>query len=120
MLNELREWRQIMTLVPPPIHNRQADNELAERSVLLCQNRLHYYNLWFFSLLVRSTYDNSVSVVSKLFNLAALSTSDSAILPCELPITTSAHPLSRSAPTNLKIPTSKNGYGKSFTTTFLT
>ncbi|CAJ0610412.1 unnamed protein product [Cylicocyclus nassatus] len=61
MLNELREWRQIMTLVPPPIHNRQADEELAERSVLLCQNRLHYYNLWFFSLLVRSTYDNSIS-----------------------------------------------------------
>ncbi|CAJ0606870.1 unnamed protein product [Cylicocyclus nassatus] len=60
MLNDLREWRQIMSLVPLSIHNNQADEELVRRSVLLCQNRLHHYNLWFFSLLVRSTYDDSI------------------------------------------------------------
>ncbi|EPB80465.1 hypothetical protein ANCCEY_00362 [Ancylostoma ceylanicum] len=62
MMNDLRERRQVMTLLPPPIHNKESDDELAERSVLLCQNRLHYYNLWFFSLLVRSPYDSSISI----------------------------------------------------------
>ncbi|KHJ98888.1 PQ loop repeat protein [Oesophagostomum dentatum] len=62
MLDELREWRQRMTLLPPPIHNKATDDELAERSILLCQNRLHYYNLWFFSLLVRSPHDSSISI----------------------------------------------------------
>ncbi|ETN75244.1 hypothetical protein NECAME_00655 [Necator americanus] len=60
MLNDLRERRQTMTLLPISIHNKLSDDELAERSILLCQNRLHYYNLWFFSLLVRSTHDSSI------------------------------------------------------------
>ncbi|EYC01965.1 hypothetical protein Y032_0103g3565 [Ancylostoma ceylanicum] len=63
MMNDLRERRQVMTLLPPPIHNKESDDELAERSVLLCQNRLHYYNLWFFSLLVRSPYDSSATLI---------------------------------------------------------
>ncbi|KAK5979630.1 Rab-GAP TBC domain-containing protein [Trichostrongylus colubriformis] len=61
-MNELRELRQRMTLLPASIHNKETDAELAERSLLMCQNRLHYYNLWFFSLLVQSPHDSLVRI----------------------------------------------------------
>ncbi|KAK6009434.1 hypothetical protein OSTOST_25630 [Ostertagia ostertagi] len=60
-MNELRELRQRMTMLPASIHNKETDAELAERSLLISQNRLHYYNFWFFSLLVQSPHDSSVS-----------------------------------------------------------
>ncbi|VDM59841.1 unnamed protein product [Angiostrongylus costaricensis] len=62
MLDELCELRQTMTTLPASIHNKESDAELAERSILLSQDRLHYYNLWFFSLLVRSEHDSSVKI----------------------------------------------------------
>ncbi|KAJ1374467.1 hypothetical protein KIN20_037157 [Parelaphostrongylus tenuis] len=62
MLDELCELRQKMTVVPVSIHSRDSDAELAERSILLSQDRLHYYNLWFFSLLVRSEHDHTVRI----------------------------------------------------------
>ncbi|XGW16439.1 hypothetical protein V3C99_001701 [Haemonchus contortus] len=61
-MNELRELRQRMTLLPASIHNKETDAELAKRSLLLSQHRLHYYNFWFFSLLVRSPHDSSVRI----------------------------------------------------------
>ncbi|KJH46921.1 hypothetical protein DICVIV_07001 [Dictyocaulus viviparus] len=62
MLDELCELRQVMTVLPLSIHNKESDAELAERSMLLCQDRLHYYNLWVFSLLVQSEYDHLVRI----------------------------------------------------------
>ncbi|PIO71203.1 hypothetical protein TELCIR_06907 [Teladorsagia circumcincta] len=61
-MNELRELRQRMTMLPASIHNKETDAELAERSLLISQHRLHYYNLWFFSLLVQSPHDSSVRI----------------------------------------------------------
>ncbi|WKY16427.1 hypothetical protein Q1695_001236 [Nippostrongylus brasiliensis] len=63
-MNELRELRQMMTLLPASIHNKESDEELSQRSLLLSQNRLHYYNLWFFSLLIESPHDSSVRIYS--------------------------------------------------------
>lgn len=61
-MNELRELRQVMSLLPASIHNKESDAELTERSLLLNQHRLHYYNLWFFSILVQSPHDSSVKL----------------------------------------------------------
>ncbi|PIO71202.1 hypothetical protein TELCIR_06906 [Teladorsagia circumcincta] len=62
-MNELRESRQRMTMLPASIHNKETDAELAERSLLISQHRLHYYNLWFFSLLVQSPHDRTIARV---------------------------------------------------------
>ncbi|KAJ1362564.1 hypothetical protein KIN20_022165 [Parelaphostrongylus tenuis] len=62
MFDELRELRQIMIVLPAPVHSKESDVEFAERSILLSQDQLHYHNLWFFSLLVRFDYDKAVRI----------------------------------------------------------
>ncbi|CAI4225716.1 unnamed protein product [Auanema sp. JU1783] len=63
-INEIRMRRQQMVLIPNREHSKTSDEELSSRSLLLCQNRLHYYNIWFLSLLVKSTHDDSVRIHS--------------------------------------------------------
>ncbi|CAJ0954922.1 unnamed protein product, partial [Mesorhabditis belari] len=62
--NELVEKRHLMTLTPSPIHSPQADNALIDRTRLLNQNRLHYYNLWLFSLIIKGPHDDKVRAYS--------------------------------------------------------
>ncbi|CAJ0576071.1 unnamed protein product, partial [Mesorhabditis spiculigera] len=58
--DELVARRHKLVLVPNSIHNPEADRALFERTQLLNQGRLHYYNFWFFSLIVKSPHDDKV------------------------------------------------------------
>ncbi|GMT31508.1 hypothetical protein PFISCL1PPCAC_22805, partial [Pristionchus fissidentatus] len=60
MLDELRERRQQMALIPASEHSRKTDAELSLRTLLLNQRRLEHYNMLFFSLLVRRQHDTDV------------------------------------------------------------
>uniref|UniRef100_A0A1I7ZYR4 Mitofilin n=1 Tax=Steinernema glaseri TaxID=37863 RepID=A0A1I7ZYR4_9BILA len=55
--NTMAEKRQQMVLVPNAIHNPVTNEELRRRTILLNQNRLDYYNCFFFSLLVEKEHD---------------------------------------------------------------
>ncbi|EFP05834.1 hypothetical protein CRE_27398 [Caenorhabditis remanei] len=64
MLDYLCERRQQLVLVPSSEHNPATTKELTSRDFLLSQNRLHHYNLWFFSLSVASDYNDKLRIYS--------------------------------------------------------
>lgn len=64
MYDYLCERRQKLVLVPNSEHNPATTKELTARDFLISQNRLHYYNLWFFSLLVASDYNDKLRIYS--------------------------------------------------------
>ncbi|EGT38987.1 hypothetical protein CAEBREN_22781 [Caenorhabditis brenneri] len=64
MLDYLCERRQQLVLVPTSEHNPTTTKELVSRDFFLSQNRLHHYNLWFFSLLVASDHNDKLRIYS--------------------------------------------------------
>ncbi|CAI5452685.1 unnamed protein product [Caenorhabditis angaria] len=60
----LCELRQRMVLVPQSEHNPTTASTLTNRNFLIAQNRLHHYNLWFFSLLLSTKQNDNLRVYS--------------------------------------------------------
>ncbi|CAB3397390.1 unnamed protein product [Caenorhabditis bovis] len=64
MLNYMCEKRQQLSEVPVSQYNPKTKAEMVRRDYLLNKDRLNYYNLWFFSLLVSSPSNNNLRIYS--------------------------------------------------------